>query len=158
MLVMHIVLYCCILLAIKLLLLLQLVIAWSHDDVIKRRHFLRYCPFLMRIPRWPADSLHRGQWHGAVIFSLICASINSWANNRDVGDLRRHRVYYDVAVMQLPIASPCHQQVRWFTYWLCRLKSVCYYRPTRVLNACATSVGSDDRKCKCIFMSDSNFP
>ena len=35
--------------------------------------------------RSPVGSPHKGQWRGA----LICAWINSWANNRDIGDLRR---------------------------------------------------------------------
>ena len=29
---------------------------------------------------------------------LICAWINNWVNNRKAGDLRRHRVHYDVTV------------------------------------------------------------
>ena len=32
-------------------------------------------------------------------FSLICAWINGWVNNRETGDLRRHRVHYAVTVM-----------------------------------------------------------
>ena len=32
-------------------------------------------------------------------FSFICAWINGWANNREAGDLRRHRALYDVTVM-----------------------------------------------------------
>ena len=32
-------------------------------------------------------------------FSLICAWINGWVNNREAGDLRRHRARYDVSVM-----------------------------------------------------------
>ena len=32
---------------------------------------------------------HKGQWHGALMFSLICAWTNGWANNRDAGDLGR---------------------------------------------------------------------
>ena len=31
-------------------------------------------------------------------FSLICAWINGWVNNREDGDLRRHRANYDVIV------------------------------------------------------------
>ena len=31
--------------------------------------------------------------------SLICARINGWVNNGEAGDLRRHRVHYDVIVM-----------------------------------------------------------
>ena len=30
---------------------------------------------------------------------FICAWINGWVNNREAGDLRRHRVHYDVMVM-----------------------------------------------------------
>ena len=40
----------------------------------------------------------KGQWRGALMFSLICAWINGWVNDRD-GDLRRHRARYDVTVM-----------------------------------------------------------
>ena len=32
-------------------------------------------------------------------FFLICAWINVWVNNGEVGDLRRHRVHYDVTVI-----------------------------------------------------------
>ena len=34
------------------------------------------------------------------MFSLICARINGWVNNVEAGDLRRHRVHYDVIVMR----------------------------------------------------------
>ena len=33
------------------------------------------------------------------MFSLICAWINGWVNNCEVGDLRRHRAHYDIIVM-----------------------------------------------------------
>ena len=38
---------------------------------------------------------------------LICAWINGWVNNREAGDLRRHRTHYDVTVMWLvpPVAN-----------------------------------------------------
>ena len=32
-------------------------------------------------------------------FSLICAWINAWENNREAGNLRRHHAHYDVTVM-----------------------------------------------------------
>ena len=38
---------------------------------------------------------------GALMFSLICVWNNSWVNNRDAGDLRRHRVHYDVILMEI---------------------------------------------------------
>ena len=47
----------------------------------------------------PVNSPHKGQWRGALMFSLICAWINHWVNNREGGVLRRHRGYYDVNVM-----------------------------------------------------------
>ena len=42
---------------------------------------------------------HKGQWHGALMFSLICAWINDWVNNRGAYDLGRNHAYYDVSVM-----------------------------------------------------------
>ena len=42
---------------------------------------------------------HKGQWREALMFSLICACINGSVNNREAGDLRRHRGHYDVTVM-----------------------------------------------------------
>ena len=47
----------------------------------------------------PVNSPHKGQWRGALMFSLICVWINDWVNNREAGDLRRHRGHYDVIVM-----------------------------------------------------------
>ena len=36
----------------------------------------------------------------SLMFSLICVWINGWVNNRETGDLRRHRGHYDVIVMK----------------------------------------------------------
>ena len=55
----------------------------------------------------------KGQWRGALMFSLICAWINSWVNNRDADDLRRHRAHYDVFVM-----------VVFFPYVICILETI----------------------------------
>ena len=71
-----------------------------HDDVINWKHFPRYWPFVRGIHRFPVNSLHKGQWRGALMFSLICVWINGWENNREAGDLRHHRALYDVIVMQ----------------------------------------------------------
>ena len=65
-------------------------------DVIKWKHFPRYRPFVRGIHRSPVDSLNKGQWHGASMFSLFCAWTNDSANNRAAGDLRLHRAHYDV--------------------------------------------------------------
>ena len=50
----------------------------SHDDAIKWKHFPRYWPFLRGIHRSPVNSPHKGQWRGALKFSLICTWINAW--------------------------------------------------------------------------------
>ena len=71
----------------------------GHDNVIKWKHFPCYWPFVRGIHRSPVNSSHKGQWRGAFMFSLICAWINGWVNNRKSGDLRRHRTHYDVIVM-----------------------------------------------------------
>ena len=70
-----------------------------HDDVIKWKHSPRYWPFVRGIHRSPVNSPHKGQWREALMFSLIWAWMNCWVNNREVGDLRRHRAHYDVTVM-----------------------------------------------------------
>ena len=73
---------------------------WSyHNDVIKRKQFPRYWPFERGFHRWPVNSPYNGQWHGALVFSLICAWINGWVNTHDAGNLRRHRAHYNVTVM-----------------------------------------------------------
>ena len=71
----------------------------AHDDVIKWKHFPCYWPFVRGIHRPPVNSPHKGQWRGALIFSLICAWINGCINNDEAGDLRCHRAHYDVTVM-----------------------------------------------------------
>ena len=72
----------------------------QHDDVIQWKHFPRYWPFVRGIHRSPVKSPHKGQWRGALKFSLICVWINGWVNNRKAGDLRCHRAHYDVIVMR----------------------------------------------------------
>ena len=50
--------------------------------------------------RLPVNSAHEGQWRRALMLSLICAWINGGINNRETGDLRRHRAHCDVIVMR----------------------------------------------------------
>ena len=64
------------------------------------KRFPRYWPFVQGIHLSPVNSLHKGQWRGALVFSLICAWINSWVSNREAGDLRCHHAHYDVIVMR----------------------------------------------------------
>ena len=70
-----------------------------HDDVIKLETFSAYWPFVRGIYRSPVNSLHKGQWRGALVFSLICIWINGWENSREAGDLGRYRAHYYVIVM-----------------------------------------------------------
>ena len=63
------------------------------------KHFQQYWPFVRGIHRSPVNSPHEGQRRGALIFSLICTWINGWVNNREAGDLRRHRAHYDVTAL-----------------------------------------------------------
>ena len=84
----------------------------SHDDIIKWKHSQRYGPFVRGIHRSPVNSPHKGQWRRTLLFSLICAWINSWVNNGEAGDLRRHSAHYDVIVMILglmirPVLTRC---------------------------------------------------
>ena len=76
------------------------VLWWLHENVIKWKHFPHYWPFVRGIHRLPVNSPNKGQWGGASMISLIWAWINGWVNNREAGDLRRHRAHYDVTVMR----------------------------------------------------------
>ena len=96
--------------SVRGILMLQKCLLWSfihiytdviHGDVIKCKHFPRYWPFVRGIHRSPVNSPHKGQWRGTLMFSLICVWINDWVNNREAGDLRRHRGHCDVNVMQI---------------------------------------------------------
>ena len=71
----------------------------THDDVIKWKHFPCYWPIVRWIHWCPVNSPHKGQWHGALMVSLICVFINGSVNNREAGDMRRYHAPYDVIVM-----------------------------------------------------------
>ena len=58
-----------------------------------------YLPFVRGIHRSLVNSPHKGQWRGALMFSLICAWINGWANNREACDLARHCANYGAIAM-----------------------------------------------------------
>ena len=87
-----------------------------HDDVIKWKHFPRYWPFVRRIHRSPVNSPHKGQWRGALMFSLISAWMNIWVNNRKAGDPRRPFGHYDVSVMygKVLCKAPLYMS---YTFW-----------------------------------------
>ena len=83
----------------------------TYNDVIKWKHFPRYWPFVRAIHRSPVNSHHKGQWRGALVVSFICAWINGWVNNRETGDLRRHRTHYDITVSTRSTTNT------WSGYW-----------------------------------------
>ena len=71
----------------------------QHGDVIKWKHLPRYWPFVPGIHWSLVNFPHKGQWWRVLMFSLICAWTNGWADHRYAGDLRRHRAFYDITVM-----------------------------------------------------------
>ena len=78
----------------------------NHDDVIKWEHFPRHWPFVWAVHRSQVNIPRKGQWRGALIFSLIGTRTPVEVNNLDAGDLRRHRAHYDVTVIWLQY-HPC---------------------------------------------------
>ena len=89
-----------------------------HDDVIKWKHFPRYWPFVRGIHRSPVNSPHKGQWRGALMFSLICVWINGWINNHEAGDFRRYRAHYDVTVMSYCYCPACRTYLIATRFWV----------------------------------------
>ena len=122
---------------------LHLSLKWlsiQHDDVIKWKHFPRYWPFVRRIHRSPVNSPHKGQWRGALMFSLICTRINGWVNNGEAGDLRRYRAHYDVTVTEDVKSPQCLQRSFSFKNILIRnhiLKNVDKPSMTNHLSRCS---------------------
>ena len=72
--------------------------------------------FVHNYHRSPVNFLHKGQWRGALMFSLIYAQINDWVNHREAGDLRRHHAHYDfIAINQLTF-TPFRMRVYAYVY------------------------------------------
>ena len=124
-----------------------------HDDVIKWKHFPRYWPLVREIHRSPVNFPHKGQWRGALMFTLICARINSWVNNGEAGDLRRHPGHYDVIVMLMRVLSlrlfwngigEAHADPEW-PEWFEKYHK-CLFCPSRTANGIALS--NQHRKVK----------
>ena len=70
----------------------------------------------------PVNSPHKGQWRGALMFSLMWAWINDWVNNREAGDLRRYRGHYDVSVMLIHRTRGCFVHLE---SYICHLTGSC---------------------------------
>ena len=90
---------------------------WGHSKMEKHfswwRHQMetfRALPALCEGIHWSlVDSPHKGQWRGILMFSLICAWTNGWANNQDVGDLKHHRTHYCITVMWIQMVIHPHR-------------------------------------------------
>ena len=80
-----------------------------HDDIIKWKHFPRYWTFVRGIHRSLVNSPHKGQWLGALMFSLICARINGWVSHREAGDLRRYHAPDVIVMFRVPLMQKFHQ-------------------------------------------------
>ena len=100
-----------------------------HDDVIKWKYFPRYWPFVREIHRSPVNFPHKGQWRGALMFTLICARMNGWVNNREAGDLRRYLAHYDVIVM-IESSESSDAKIRLRNYLPDGIMSICWENST----------------------------
>ena len=116
-------------------------------------------PLVRGILRSPVNSPHKGQWRGALIFSLICAWTSGWVNYREAGDLRRHRAHYDVTVnigeniagiyMELVIPqNKAQQNKNERIYW-----GTCFTHMAPLLNQLLVNVfvQRDNQRCKRYF-------
>ena len=87
---------------------------WRHQMEISST----LLPIRAGIHRSPVNSPHKSQWRGSLVFSLICAWMNGWVDNREAGDFRRHRSHYDVTVMEkwIPVNEICgYPNFTWVT-------------------------------------------
>ena len=67
---------------------------WCHQ----METFPHYWPFVWGIHWSLVNSPYKGQWRGALMFSLICTRISSWVNNPETGVVGPCRAHY-VTVM-----------------------------------------------------------
>ena len=93
--------------------------------------------------RLPFNSPHKGHWRGCFVFSLISnirAWTNGWVNNRDAGNLRPHRVHYEVNVMGWNASWRMFKKI--YTLFWCSLFNS-WGRVTPICVSELTSIGSD---------------
>ena len=123
----------------------------SHDDVIKWKHFPRNWPFVRGI--------HRSRWIPHTKASdvelwclfFICVWINGLVNNREAGDLSRHRGLYDVNVMIY--RCPIWFVLQWFDLNKDRLASTSNGRQSDMPYCCAVNTAIDALVKRFIFYS-----
>ena len=80
----------------------MLLISWRckvyHNYVIKWKHFPRYWPIVRGIHQSRWNPRARPVTRSFDVFFYLRLN-NGWVNNRETGDLRRHRAHYDVIVI-----------------------------------------------------------
>ena len=129
-----------------------------HDDVIKWKHFPRNWPFVRGNHRSQVNSPRKGQWRGALMFSLICVWINDWVNNREAGDLRRYRAHYDVIVMEnkrFALRDNCRHTMLHDCKWGLSIRTYVYVEFIIFITMAShdRNVASNHQSLRCLFNS-----
>ena len=93
----------------------SIILSWWRHEMEKISALLAIYAENSPVPGSP----HKGQWRGALMFSLICTRINGWVNNGEAGDWRRYRAHYDVTVMINPL-TPEQNRCRYFAINFCQ--------------------------------------
>ena len=106
----------------------------NHEDVVKWKHFPHYWPFAQRPVTRSFD----------VFFDLRLN--NDWVNNREAGDLRRHRAHYGVIVMceKTPQSNASSHWLKSYTEW--SLKYASLGPPSKALFAYDTFCNIETRQ------------
>ena len=95
-------------------------ICMGNDIVSWWRHQMEPFPVLLALcednPPVTDGFLTKSQWRRASMCSLICARTNSWAYNRVVGDLRRHRAHYGVTLLMNPQRNGIYNVIYWMEW------------------------------------------
>ena len=101
----------------------------THDDVIKWKHCSRYWSFVWWIQRSPVNSPYKGQWRGALVFSLMYAWTSGCVNNRNAGASRSKRQHVSIGLDDRSIMRPrCLNKVTLSVMMqrICWILSICW--------------------------------
>ena len=117
---------------------------WRHQ----METFLRYWPFVRGSPP-------KGQWRGALMFSLIFAWINGSVNKREAGDWRRHRAHYDLNVMSIVFSPLNHINGRTplvqLKPYICEILYLNFFYAGDVFWNCLLRIGLEQMWCNWLF-------
>ena len=94
------------------------LVSWSSVRVSRWRHQMEIFSALLTL--CAGNSPVKGNDAGLWCFLWSAPWINGWVNNREAGDLRRHRAHYDVIVMMNLIAILRQGQSKMLIIWLHR--------------------------------------